>query len=367
MIRLFRVGLSQSDIELALGHLRRALESGYIGEGPLCAELECRLATYVGFDRLLLVNSGTSALRLAAHLCGARPGTEVISTPVTCLATNTAILETGASIVWADVDEYGLISPSSVADKVNSRTVAVMCVDWAGQLCDVAAIRRATRGVSIIEDAAHAFGAPMRRRNDRGDFVAFSFQAIKHFSTGDGGGLVCPGSALAERARLLRWFGLDRTRGDSMRCYQHVAEAGFKMQSNDLAASIGLASLDGVQSRLALCRENAQRYFAELSTVPYVLLPRNTEGTPWWFFPIRVSRPILFSAFLEERGIEAQQVHARNDTNAAFDQARVSLPGVDAFCEHQVNLPVGAHVAPDEITRIVDSVREWSTQPAARW
>ncbi|OGT85150.1 MAG: hypothetical protein A3H91_15040, partial [Gammaproteobacteria bacterium RIFCSPLOWO2_02_FULL_61_13] len=341
MIPLFQVAMSPRAKDLLAEILTPKPDgSVYIGEGALCAKLEVELVKTLGYERILLVNSGTSSLRLALHLAGARPGTEVISTPQTCLFTNTAILETGARIVWADVDPVtGNIDPNDVLRKITSRTVAIMAVDWAGRVCDFTTLRKYTRGLSLIEDAAHAFGASAAQR---GDFICHSFQAIKHFTTADGGGLVCPGIALHERGRLLRWAGLDRSRSDSMRCYQRISEAGFKMQSNDVAAAIGLANLPEAMQRVDRCRGNARAYLARLSAIPNVKLGPPDDGASWWFFPIRVSNPIKFEAFMTEQGVTVGQVHARNDINPCFDNAiGGSLPGVDEFSAHQTNLPSG--------------------------
>ncbi len=367
MIPLFQVAMSPRAKDMLAEILTPKPDgSVYIGEGALCAKLEHELVKTLGYERILLVNSGTSSLRLALHLAGARPGTEVISTPQTCLFTNTAILETGARIVWADVDPVtGNIDPNDVLRKITSRTVAIMAVDWAGRVCDFQTLRKYTRGLSLIEDAAHAFGA---RAAQRGDFICHSFQAIKHFTTADGGGLVCPGNALHERGRLLRWAGLDRTRSDSMRCYQRIAEAGFKMQSNDVAAAIGLANLPEAMQRVDLCRGNARGFMARLGAVPNVKLGPPDDGASWWFFPIRVSNPIKFEAFMTEQGVAVGQVHARNDINPCFDNAvGGNLPGVDEFSAHQTNLPCGWFIDATRQDRIVQAIEKWSATDDARW
>ncbi|MSQ50373.1 MAG: DegT/DnrJ/EryC1/StrS aminotransferase family protein [Betaproteobacteria bacterium] len=367
MIPLFQVAMSPRAKDMLAEILTPNPDgSFYIGEGPLCAKLEIELAKTLAYPHILLVNSGTSALKLALHLAGARPGAEVISTPQTCLFTNTAIIETGARIVWADVDPVtGNIDPNDVLRRVSSRTVAIMAVDWAGRVCDFGSLRKYTRGLSLIEDAAHAFGAAAAQR---GDFICHSFQAIKHFTTADGGGLVCPGTALHERGRLLRWAGLDRTRSDSMRCYQSVAEAGFKMQSNDVAAAIGLANLPDAMQRVNLSRANARAFSARLAAIPHIKTGPPDDGASWWFYPIRVSNPIRFEAHMTEQGIAVGQVHARNDINPCFDRALGGpLPGVDEFSAHQTNLPCGWFIDQARQDRIVQAVEKWSATDDARW
>ena len=367
MIPLFQVAMSPRAKEM-VADLLTPKEDGslYIGEGPLCARLEKELAETLGHERILLVNSGTSALKLALHLAGARSGTEVISTPQTCLLTNTAIAETGARIVWADIDpETGNIDPNDALRKIGSKTVAIMAVDWAGRVCDFEKLRKLTRGLSLIEDAAHAFGA---QGTQRGDFICYSFQAIKHFTTADGGGLVCPGLALHERGRLLRWAGLDRTRGDSMRCYQRIAEAGFKMQANDVTAAIGLANLPEALARVERCRANARAFQEQLRSVANVKLGPPDDKASWWFFPIRVSNPIAFEAFMASEGVAVGQVHARNDINPCFDDAVAgNLPGVDEFSAHQTNLPCGWFIDSTRLSKIVRAARRWSETDDARW
>jgi len=367
MIPLFQVAMAPTVLsQLAQVLTPRADGSFYIGEGPRCAELETRLPEILGHERILLVNSGTSAIKLALHLAGARKGTEVISTPQTCLLTNTAILETGATIVWADVDRVtGNIDPADVLSKVSSKTVAIVAVDWSGRVCDFATLRKYTRGISLIEDAAHAFGA---NAPARGDYICYSFQAIKHFTTVDGGGLVCPGLALHERGRLLRWAGLDRTRGDSMRCYQRISEAGFKMQLNDVLATIGLANLADVKGRIETSRANARHFFQALDCLAHVVIPPYDAGASWWFYPIQVSSPVRFESFMAERGIAVGQVHSRNDVNPCFDSAiKSELPGVEYFSAHQTNVPCGWFIDEAARERIVLAIRAWAELEEAAW
>lgn len=356
------------DKDLALKMIGDAIDRGYIGEGPYCKSFEQKLAAELGFPAPLYTNSGTSALRLAFHLAGARPGREVICTPMTCLATATAILETGASVVWADIDQRtGNIDHHSVAEMMSPKTVAIAAVDWGGRICDFDALKAIASGISIVEDAAHAFGvqAPVR-----GDFICYSLQAIKHVTTADGGVLVCPGSALTERARLLRWFGLDRSRGASMRCLQTVPEAGFKMQGNDILAAIGIASLVDFRQRLDVHLDNANYYTGQIGGLRHVQVTTGDMPTSaYWFYPLLVSNPQRFTRFMAAYGVEVGQVHARIDTQPCFDGARrpKEMPGVDFFAAHQVNLPCGSHVTTTDREIIVNAVRKWNDQPEARW
>ena len=153
-----------------------------------------------------------------------------------------------------------------------------------------------------------------------------------------------------------------------MRCYQRIAEAGFKMQSNDVAAAIGLANLPDSRPRVEQCRSNARAYAARLGAMAQVKIGPPDDGASWWFYPIRVSNPIKFEAFMAEQGVTVGQVHARNDINPCFDDAiGGNLPGVDEFSAHQSNLPCGWFIDPERLDKIVRAVEKWSATDDARW
>ena len=362
MIRLFKV-LMAPGVPAAIEEL---LASGTVTEGPRVVELEDKLSAILGGE-VLTVNSGTSALHLAATLLDLKPGVdEVISTPVTCAATNLALLHAGAVIVWADVDPYtGLIDPDDVGRKITQRTRAVMAVDWGGALCDVQALRAAAGDmpIRIIEDAAHAFGAT--RSQPLPDAVCWSFQAIKHLTTGDGGGLYVHDEQARARARRLRWFGIDR-RMPGPNIDKWIVEAGFKYHMNDLDASIGLANLERAIRAVDQHCANAAWYADALKDLPGVRLPPADPGSAWWLYTLILEPPGMQRAFVEfmaDRGVECSRVHSRNDAHPIFvhSAARVgTLTGVDYFDDHQVAIPVGWWLAEHDRERVAEAVIAWS-------
>jgi dTDP-4-amino-4,6-dideoxygalactose transaminase len=333
------------------------LDSGYVGEGPRVQEFEQAFAELVGFSSRppLALNSCTSALDLACHLTGVGLGDEVITTPMTCTATNGVLVNRGARIVWADVDPLtGLIDPADVARKITRRTRAIMAVDWAGRSCDYRALR--FFGQPVIQDAAHnLFIDP----ENCGHYVAWSFQAIKHLTTGDGGALLVPAGQY-NRGRLLRWYGLDRTSSADFRCSQDIKEAGFKYHMNDIAASIGLANLPHVAELVAHHRENAAWFSQSLQGVPGITLPPADPGSSWWLYCLLADDRASLIDHLASRGISASPVHRRNDTHPAFYYPNGPLPGVDHFADHEVAIPVGWWISENDRGRIVAAVLEWS-------
>lgn len=345
--------------------LRATLLSGYIGQGPRVEEFEHALAPWVGSEHVLTVNSGTSAIHLALRLAGVGPGDEVISTPMTCTATNEPILERGAKIVWADVDpRTGNIDPEDVARKVTARTRAIVAVHWGGYPCDLAELNEIARshGVRVIEDAAHAFGADYRgsRIGSHSDFVCFSFQAIKHLTTVDGGCLVCKDPVDYRRGKLLRWYGIDREcdRKD-FRCEEDVLEHGYKFHMNDVAATIGLEQLKWVGAVLEKHRANAAFFRERLDGLSGLRLLRykTDRVSSYWLFTMLVDDRARFMDLMKAAGVMASQVHSRNDKHSMCSEFARPLPGLDEFAARQVSVPVGWWLGQEEREHIVATVR----------
>lgn len=367
MIDLFRVRMSP-DAPFAVADV---LLSGYIGQGDKCAEFERRFAEYIGApEPPLLLNSCTSAIDLALHLIGVGPGDEVITTPITCTATNSPPALRGARLVWADVDPLtGNIDPADVARKVTPRTKAVIAVNWAGRRVDYDALYHAGlynphTGASalVIEDAAHGpYG------NNGGDYVCFSFQAIKHLTSGDGGALLVP-DYHQQRAKLLRWYGLDRESSADFRCAQNITEIGYKYQSNDIAAAIGLANLPGLGEAVAACQRNAEYYCRWLTGLPGIDVPPYDPTCSYWLMTLCVDDRADFMGYLGERGIATSMVHRRNDVHDAFKAVSTDdpLPGVAAFDARQVSIPVGAWVSEAQRVYIAQTVTNWALARARK-
>jgi dTDP-4-amino-4,6-dideoxygalactose transaminase len=359
-IPLFKVFMPRS----VLAPLRRTLFSGYIGEGPRVTEFEQALRPWLGARNVLALNSGTSALHLALRLTGVGPGDEVVSSPMTCMATNVPILALGARIVWADIDPWtGNIDPQDVARKITSRTKAVVCVHWGGYPCDLRELNAiaAARGIRVIEDACHAFGSIYRGRpiGAHSAFACFSFQAIKELTTVDGGALTCRLKAHAERGRLLRWYGIDRNaHRKDLRCEEDVEEFGYKFHTNDVAATIGLEQLKYVAATIARHRENAARYdeaFRGLHAIRPLRYGAD-RSSAHWLYTVRVRGRLDFMRWMEQQGIMVSQVHSRNDTHTVFREFRTPLPGVEEFVAQQVSIPVGWWLGRRDRARIVAAV-----------
>lgn len=362
MIPLFKVFMPKS----VIGPLKKTLFSGYIGQGPRVEEFEKALTDYLGNPYILTLNSGTSALHLALRLVNVGPGDEVISTPLTCTATNWPILAQGASIVWADIDpQTANIDPQSIARKITPKTAAIMVVDWGGQPVDIDAIRKIAGPIPIIEDAAHAFGAIYKGKKvgNKADFTCFSFQAIKHLTTIDGGLLCVLRKRDYERGKLLRWYGIDRARKNTdSRIEIDVPEWGYKYHMNDVTATLGLEQLKYVEKILKKHRQNAAYYFRQLKDMENLTLltpPPDTDSS-YWLFTIRVRGRDKFRDFMEKKGIMVSQVHRRNDTHPVVARFRSPLPNLDRFEKEMIAIPVGWWLTGKQREYIVQTITDFT-------
>lgn len=342
--------------------LLETLHSGYITQGPKVEEFEGRLKDFFGTDNVVSLNSGTSALTLALRLAGISPGDEVISTAMTCTATNLPVLSLGASIVFADCDPItGNINTESIEKLVTKKTKAILFVDWGGMPADLDQIMSIARAhnLKVIEDAAHAFGAEYngQKIGTVADFTCFSLQAIKHITTGDGGILTTKDPKDAERAKTLRWFGIDRSKnGLDSRIEQDIEEWGYKFHMNDLNAVIGIAQMDHVANVLQAHRNNAQYYEKNLDNYFVRQVDPEDRRSAWWLYtlilPSKKDRDD-FKKYMNDGGVMVNQVHKRNDEYTVFKKfAGKDTGGLDYFADRMVCIPVHWGLSEMELDQI---------------
>jgi dTDP-4-amino-4,6-dideoxygalactose transaminase len=289
-----------------------ALGIRMIGQAKKVDLVEEKFSKKFNIPYSLTTNSGTSALHLASILAGIKQGDEVITTPMTCTATNIPILYTGAKPLFADIQEGTMnIDPKSIAEKITPKTKAIMVVHWAGYPCDMDEIHKIAEenNLKVIEDAAHALGAEYKGKyiGSISDFSCFSFQAIKQITCVDGGMLTMLNQENYKKVKLLRWYGIDREfKGDIYWKYQ-ITDIGYKYHMNDVTATILDVQLDYFNKVMARRQEIVNRYLNELKDIPdLTLLKREQDRTSGnWLFTILVDRRKDFIKKLNDNGIEA--------------------------------------------------------------
>jgi perosamine synthetase len=362
-IPLFKVSMAPR--EVLMPKLEEVLYSGFLAEGEEVHAFEAEFARAIDHPHLLAMSSGSAALRLALVAAGVGPGDEVISTPVTAEPTNVVIHHSGATIVWADCDpQSGLIDPDSVKEKISPRTKAVVAVDYAGTPVALDALNAVTSayGVSLIEDAAQAFGACYHDQSigRHADFVVFSFQAIKRLTSGDGGALAFKDPRHLERLRRLRWFGMDRLlpRDD-----QWIDEAGFKYTMNNITAAMARIQLMHIAGDLERQIDNGDWFDAALDRIDGIdgiAIPRHARSSYWLYTVLlkdQRARDKLRDSLLRAN-IACGPAHRRNDLHPIFAASQVDLPGVEAFHDRMLHIPSGWWVGDAERHRILSVLEE---------
>lgn len=367
-ISLFKVFMSDKCKE----EIGLVLQSGFIGQGPKVEEFEKLLRVYLETPYINTVNSGTSALHLAIHLIKEFETTErneIISVPLTCTATNSSITTNKLKIKWADTDTNTCnINLADLENKIDEKTLAVMIVHWAGYPVDMNSLNQILDRAEakfgyrpyIIEDCAHAFGSTYEgRKLGTNNFAAYSFQAIKHLTTGDGGVLVCPNEYFHKKAKLLRWYGLDRTGKADFRCEQLIEEAGYKFHMNDIAATMGIENFKEINKIVSKHIENG-KYLQENLKGVRLLESKPDRQSSHWIFTIMVDKRDDFVNYMKEKGIATSRVHDRNDKHPCFKEFSVDLPNTTYVCNNMICIPCGWWLERQDMEYIVEIVnRGW--------
>lgn len=306
-------------------YVLKTLYSGQLAEGPLVKQFEYEFGAKFNLKNVAAVASGTGALELAYELAGITTNSEVITSVLTCTATNIPLVRRNAHIVFADIDDDLNISIEDVKRKITKKTKAIVFVHFGGNnrgLSELVTICR-ERGITLIEDAAQAVGSDYW---GKGDYTAVSLQAIKTLTSGDGGFLVCKKAKDYEKAKRLRWFGFDRDekhkQGDT-----DLKEAGYKMHMNDISAAIGLGNLRSLDKVLAHQKAIGEVYES------FGMLPLG------WLTVGVAGNYDATKAMFKANGIEIGQHHYRNDKYTLFKASKGKFPNMDRLEKHYFFVP----------------------------
>jgi perosamine synthetase len=348
--------------EVLIPELEKVLYSGYVAQGEQVELFERAFEKYIGHGHSLSLNSGTAALHIALILAGVKEGDEVISTALTAEPTNVAIKMVGANIRYADVDyNTGNIDPVSIEASINKNTKAIIVVDYAGIPVNVPAIQAISQKhkIPVIHDAAHALGATFKGIKSGGHFpyTIFSLQAIKHITTIDGGILQITSQEEYEKAKLIRWFGIDKKK---TRLENNIQFQGYKYHMNNVNATIGLLQLENVESTVSSYIQNGKYFDDALKGIPGVELINyypNSEPS-YWLYTLKVENRDRFIKMMEVNGIMASELHKRNDRHDFLNDFSCPLPVLDKFYEKMVHIPSGWWLTDDDKVRIVEVIKK---------
>lgn len=342
------------------------LKSGMIAQGPKVMEFEEKFANWIGAKYGIATNSGTSALHVALLACGIGEGDEVITTPFTFIASGNAIVYTGATPVFADIDlDTYTIDPDSIEDLITDKTKAILPVQLYGQAADMDKIREIAEkhDLKIIEDAAQAHGAEYNgeKVGTLGDMACFSFYPTKNMTTSEGGMITTNNEELAKKAQMFRAHGASER--------YHHDEIGYNFRMTDIAAAIGLAQLNVIDEFNNKRISNANYLNEQLKDVEGIVTPKSPDNYKHVYhqYTILVEKGNRddWVEFLTNKGI-GTGIHY---PIPLYNQPIYKKLGIEGDCplaekaaDNVISLPVHPSLTKEDLDLVVDAVKEASAK-----
>ena len=368
MIPYGKHSINNSDIDAVV----TALKSGWLTTGPLVEEFEIALEKVVGAP-CISVTSGTAALHCAYAAIGLEPGDEVITPPITFIATQATAAFFGAKIVFADVQsDTANIDPNAVAAAITPRTKAIVAVDYAGHPADLDELRAIANrhGIYLIEDAAHSIGSTYKNRpiGSIADLTTFSFFPTKNMTTGEGGAVASIHPELLEKAKRFSRQGLVRNPKEFKVTgqgpwHQEVQEFGLNYRLPDVMCALGISQLKRLYEFKERKKEIFNAYTKDFGGVPNVQLPfeRAFVDANWHLFPLRVDPRMRSTIFtnLRNAGIGVQVNYIPAYWHPVFQDQyskRGMYPQSDLFYSQEISLPFFADLSEKDLSYIINNV-----------
>jgi perosamine synthetase len=354
----------------SLKSLKKVLAGRWIGQGPLVDQFEKEFEKkFTKNLPCIAVGSGTDALHLSYLLAGIKKNDEVICPLFTCTATNIPLLYIGAKIKFADIDPKTLnISIDHVKKLITKKTKAIVFVNYGGLPCNLKELNNIAKKnkIKLVQDAAQSLGSTYNKKpiTEYSDFTIFSFQAIKHISSGDGGLLCFKEKKLKKKAYRMRWFGIDRLKKQGGTWENDIKEIGYKYQMTDIGACILLESLKEFK-KISLHRKKIFNiYLKKLKNNKFIKIINETGKFTHstWLFTIITDQKDYLQKNLRLAKIETNQVHFRNDRYSIFKKfiKNNKFPNMDSIEKKYLVLPIhtkmtisDAHYVADKVNKIL--------------
>ena len=365
-----RHSIDEADISAVV----TALSGDWLTTGPMIGEFEAAISAAAGGSAAVSVTSGTAALHVAYAAAGIGHGDEVVTTPLTFVATAATAAILGAKIVFADVDpDTGNLSLDAAAAALTPRTRAITAVDYAGLPVDAVAFNTLAHSADavFIEDAAHSVGSTLHGVpvGATADITTFSFFPTKNLTTAEGGAVVTPRPDLEARARKFKNHGLERDRSkmrfpDEGAWHQEVTDFGLNYRLPDVLAALGVSQfrkLEEFKLRRAAIHRAYNEAFADLDAQ----VPSATAGAApaWHLYPLRVPADRRKDVFNQLRGlgigVQVNYIPAYwHPVFADLGYRRGMCPNAEAYYAGEISLPLFPGMTDSDVNRVVDAVRQ---------
>lgn len=362
--------------EFVLDTLSSAVLKKDIGYTETVFKFEDELKKF-GLTSPVCLNSNSSGLVVALKALGVGDGDEVIIPRQTFIATGLAVLEVGAVPVFCDINiDTGSLDLKSAEKLITSKTRSIIFVHWGGNghyADDFLKLARKHR-IGLIEDAAHAFGANINNYDKLGKikfkkhFIVFSFQAIKFFTTGDGG-CICSHPSYHDYIKSLSWFGINKNRSKGRRSLTEekgldVRVNGYKYNMNSIQASIGLGNLKNIEQRIQNRRNRAKSFynafFTNKTVKPIIKNEKQLKLGIFWFFPLICDNRHDFINYLNKNNVPSSTIDYRIDVNPIFNKAKKDSGNQQHIFDNKfLALPLNDHIPEKEIDRFCDVFKKY--------
>jgi dTDP-4-amino-4,6-dideoxygalactose transaminase len=373
MINYGKQSISQADIEAVVS----ALSSDFLTTGPLVEEFELQLEKIVGAP-CVSVSSGTAALHCAFAAIELKPGDEIITSPITFIATQATAALLGAKIVFVDVElDTGNIDPNLVEAAITKKTKAIVCIDFAGKPSDLDKLQTIAKkhGVYLIEDAAHAIGSEYKGRKvgSIADITTFSFYPTKNITTAEGGAISSPHPNLLKKAKSFARQGLIRDKDKFVITtegpwHQEVHNFGLNYRLPDVLCALGISQLNRINEFKEKRQSIFNLYQSKLSNCQNIRLPQaNLDSSPMWhLYPIHVPEEKRLDIFkkLRECGILVQVNYMPAYWHPVFLNHGYHIgqfPMSDKFYRTEISLPMHTEINPTQISFICESLIKFAS------
>jgi dTDP-4-amino-4,6-dideoxygalactose transaminase len=365
-----RQSVDESDIEA----VAKVLRGDWLTTGPAVTAFEEDLARLCGVSHAVSVTSGTAALHVAYAALGVGAGDEVVTTPLTFVATASCASVLGATVVFADVcEDTGNLDPQAVSAAMTEATKVVTGVDYAGHPIDAPALSEIAHqgNATLLEDAAHSVGGSLDGRpvGSLADVTTFSFFPTKNLTTAEGGAVVSLLGATADRARSYRSIGLVRDPAvlrfpDEGPWHQEVHEFGLNYRLPDVLSALGSSQLLRLPAFKARRTAITARYNQGLAGIDALRLPACREGADpmWHLYPLRIRdgrRRALFEHLrANDIGVQVNYLPVyRHPVYADLGYKSGMCPVAEDYYEQEISLPLFPDLADAYVDRVIDLIR----------
>jgi dTDP-4-amino-4,6-dideoxygalactose transaminase len=336
-----------------LPELNNILHSGLLAYGKWGKLFEQKIGDYIGEKRIIATNSFNSAMLIALQIIEAKPGDEIIASPMSCLASNQPFATQNLKVVWADVDpKTGTLSPDSVKSKITSKTKAIFHNHFCGYLGYIDEINQLGKenGILVVDDAIEAFGSEYKGQrigNVGTDMTIFSFQTVRLPNSIDGGGIAFNNDELYRKSILVRDYGIDRDNfRDNLGEISNTCDInlpGFGATISEINSYIGSLQMEKIEELLEIQRSNANYWFNiipdKFKDCEFINIRQNTKPN-FWIFGLLSSNKIEALKQFRNEGYYSSGIHLPNSHYSVFG-IQEFLPGLTEFYSKFVAIPCG--------------------------